>query len=182
LQTIVWLREARAQVVPVFVGTGMNLSHLPQVLRLCCHLGLNQIIFNRFVPTGQGAIFREQIGVPDYEQLILTLEEADRIAAREDITITLGVPIEVPTQFRSRFQRVDWTSCPVSSGQRRWAIGADLQIRRCNSFATGIGSVLDEGLERLMAELREGSVEAPQPPEFRPCQLLEAPKLVQISF
>lgn len=181
LQAIIWLRELGVQVVPVFVATTINLSHFPQVLNLCDYLGLNQIIFNRFVPTGQGAIFREQIGVPSYEQLILTLEEADSIAIRKGIKITLGVPIEVPTQLRSNFPSVDWTSCPIYSGQRRWTIGADLQIRRCNSFAEGIGSVLDIGLERLLSELQDRPDEEVQPPIFRPCQLLKPSNLVQIS-
>lgn len=181
LDAIVWLRESASQVVPVFVATAMNIAHFPNVVNLCRYLGLNQIIFNRFVPTGQGAIFREEIGVPSYEQIVLALEQADSIASCAGITITLGVPVEIPPQLRAHFKSVDWTSCPVYVGQRRWTIGADLQIRRCNSFADGIGSVFDGGLERLLSELQDHREDNDMHDEFRPCHLLEAPPLVQIT-
>jgi MoaA/NifB/PqqE/SkfB family radical SAM enzyme len=179
IKTFISLRELGAHVVPVFVATRLNLKHFASVVEFCALFGLRQVIFNRFVPVGQGAIFHSNIGLPTLAELESALERADQVARRHNITITLGVPIEVPSERRIRFKMIDWTSCPVFTGQSRWSIGPDLEIKRCNSFKEGIGNLLKDGLDTLLAELREGPNE---PSQFRPCKLLETSStLLQIQ-
>ena len=59
--------------------------------------------------------------------------------------------------YRAMYERgrsVDLASrCPVGKGQHRWTLGADLRLRRCNHSSGTIGSVLEDGLDRLLAEL-----------------------------
>src|SRR3989442_451175 len=81
-----------------------NLPGFPGVVAAWDSLGLVEVVFNRFVPSGLGSIYRETIGVPSDEELLPVLTEGDRQAARYGIAIQLGVPIAVPPSLRSQWQ------------------------------------------------------------------------------
>jgi len=146
------LREAGLPMVPVFVATNLNLSHFPRVVTMMGQLGVKDIIFNRFIPTGLGNVHREAIGVPGEKQLIEVLLEADAKARALRMRIHLGTPIEVPDS--TTLSNVDLASCPVRPGQRRWTLSADLSLRRCNQSGSNIGGVLGDGMQRLVSELQ----------------------------
>jgi MoaA/NifB/PqqE/SkfB family radical SAM enzyme len=181
LRAIIRVRESTASIVPVFVATRWNLSHFPAVLDICSHLGIDRIIFNRFVPSGLGSINQDEIGVPTDAELLALLCESDLRASGHGIKIHLGVPIRVPEDLYSKWKQVELDSCPVGVGQRRWTIGSDLSIRRCNQSGASIGNLLHDGTERLLQELSCEVRERRSHTEIKPCQILEAPRLTQIS-
>jgi MoaA/NifB/PqqE/SkfB family radical SAM enzyme len=178
IAAMIRVREACAPLVPVFVATAINLSHFPDVVRLLSYLRVGMIIFNRFIPTGLGTLYRREIGVPSEESLIRTLGKADEIAQTHGMRIQLGTPVDVPQSVFSKWRNIDLASCPVEQGQRRWTLSADLKLRRCNQSGADIGSVFDVGLERLISELAR--VPSPGPSGVRTCSHLAAERLVQL--
>jgi MoaA/NifB/PqqE/SkfB family radical SAM enzyme len=170
------LREAGLPVVPVFVATNLNLSHFPRVVAMMGQLGVRDIIFNRFIPTGLGSLHRNAIGVPGERQLIAVLSEADIEASAHGIRIHLGTPIEVPNS--TTWSSVDLASCPVQPGQRRWTLSADLNLRRCNQSGANIGNVFGDGIRKLVSELK---LPPPRPEgTVRSCNHLGTHRLVEL--
>jgi MoaA/NifB/PqqE/SkfB family radical SAM enzyme len=182
LRAILLVQSCGAGITPVFVATALNVKHFGEVVRILGELGLRRIIFNRFIPSGFGERHRDKIGVPSEPELIDNIDEAQSVARAYRLTIELGVPIEVPRDLRARWTQVSFASCPVHSGQRRWTIGSDLSIRRCNHSGNNIGHLFDDGVERLLAELEAGDPETLQEEEMRPCQFLYPRALVQIGI
>jgi MoaA/NifB/PqqE/SkfB family radical SAM enzyme len=165
-----------SHVVPVFVATRLNLSHLPRVVRIAGELGLRKLIFNRFIPTGLGAIHKHEIGTPSDSELAPVLDEADAVATRYGIEIHLGVPVEVPPETSRSWRSVQLASCPVRSGQRRWTMGSDLTLRRCNH-----SPVSSSNIDRIVRERLEAEDELAASGIIRGCQFLTPERYVQIS-
>jgi MoaA/NifB/PqqE/SkfB family radical SAM enzyme len=180
LRAILTVQSCGAVITPVFVATALNVKHFVAVVRILGQLGLRGVIFNRFIPSGFGERHRDKIGVPSEGELIDAVDEAQGIARAYRITIELGVPIEVPKDVRAQWTQVSFSSCPVRAGQRRWTIGSDLSIRRCNHSASSIGHLFDDGVDRLLAELSDGHHNESETEEVRPCQFLHPSALVQI--
>jgi MoaA/NifB/PqqE/SkfB family radical SAM enzyme len=179
LRALALLREEDANIVPVFVAAAANLPHFPNVLRVCARLGICQMIFNRFVPSGLGLSHRDELGVPGDGELIDTLLQANRVARELSLWIELGTPIKLLEAFRSELDRVSGSSCPVGPGQLRWTIGSDGSLRRCNHSAASAGNLLNGGAEMLARET--GSRLPPAPDRgIVPCQFLVNDPFVQI--
>lgn len=176
LGAMIRLREEGLPVVPLFLATNLNLSHFSRVVAMMGQLGVKEIIFNRFIPTGLGSLHRDAVGVPGESQLIAALSEADAEASAQGIRIQLGTPIEVPDS--TTWSNIDLASCPVQAGQRRWTLSADLNLRRCNQSGANIGNVLGDGMQRLESELKL-SVPGPEG-TVRSCSHLAAHRLVEL--
>jgi MoaA/NifB/PqqE/SkfB family radical SAM enzyme len=181
IRALAAVRDSVSDAVVVFVATRANARDFPAMISLCSDLGVERIIFNRFIPTGSGAVHRQALGGLDERALVDILTDADARASSDGVRIQLGVPISVPEGVRERWRSVDLASCPVRDGQRRWTLGSDLRLRRCNHSPASIGSVLEDGLDRLLAEIgRAADDESDGPVEVQPCRLLEPRPLIQV--
>jgi MoaA/NifB/PqqE/SkfB family radical SAM enzyme len=165
-------------VVPVFVATTMNLDHFPRVLEMLAQLGIKKSIFNRFIPTGLGNLFKNEIGVPNDVRLAEIISEADETAHRCGVEVQLGTPVEVSTSVSANWRNVKLASCPIEVGQRRWALSSDLNLRRCNQSGTHVGSVFGTGLETVLAESKQK--ERGDSKAIRGCAHLKTDSLVQL--
>jgi len=173
LNGILLLRESGADTAIVFVATRQNMDEFPQVVDLCGLLGIRRVIFNRFVPAGQGFDYKDELGIPSDDELTPILKSASGFAQMHSMKITLGVPIESIKD--NRIQDVTCGSCVVRSGQARWTLGPDLQIRRCNSFRGRVASVLDGAFTRLLRDsAQRGACGGETYREFIPCRIIEA--------
>ena len=181
LRAILMVQSCGAVITPVFVATALNVKHFAAVVGILGQLGLRRVIFNRFIPSGAGERHHQKIGVPSEGELIDAIDGAQGLARASRITIELGVPIEVPKDLSAQWTQVSFASCPVRAGQRRWTIGSDLSIRRCNHSGNNIGHLFGDGVDRLLAELASSPHEMSEAEEVRPCQFLHPRALVQIS-
>ncbi len=181
LCNLISLRSMGQNVVPVFVATAHNLRDFPGVMKVCSCLGLDEIIFNRFVPTGLGRIYENTIGVPDDSSLIRTLLQANEIALGLDMGVHLGTPITLSREIRPLLSRIVLASCPVGIGQSRWLIDANGNIRRCNQSGLSIGNLLTGGLRILLQELARPRPTNPLIDQVQPCSILAYGQLVQLS-
>lgn len=179
LSAIASVRECGGNITPVFVATRHNVAHFPAVVTICAALGIQKIIFNRFIPTGLGSIHRLGIGVPTEEELWRVLVKAEPLAAQHGVTVHLGVPIRMPTHLTTSWRNIEWASCPVRSGQRRWTIGSDLSVRRCNHSGLNIGNLREDGHERLLRELQSTAIKGCSS-DPQPCQFIEPNFPVQV--
>jgi PqqA peptide cyclase len=177
IEAILLLRELGAPVTTVFVATGRNHQHFSRMLRLCGELGLTSVIFSRLIVTGLAELYIRELGVPTDVELLPTLEQGDAIASKFGIHINLGVPIQSPEWFRARVKNIQWGSCPVGAGQRKWVIGPDLEIRRCNSSSRSIGNLRNGDLTPLLQDLATAPRSSS---DFVGCQLPRIQNLVQI--
>jgi MoaA/NifB/PqqE/SkfB family radical SAM enzyme len=181
LRNLISLRSMGQNVVPVFVATACNLQDFPGVMKVCSCLGLDEIIFNRFVPTGLGRIYENTIGVPDDSSLIRALLQANEIALGLNMWVHLGTPITVSGEIRSRLNRIVLASCPVGLGQSRWLIDANGNIRRCNQSSLSIGNLLTDGLRILLQELDKPRSTNSGADQIKPCKILSDGQLLQLG-
>jgi MoaA/NifB/PqqE/SkfB family radical SAM enzyme len=152
ISAILALREAGAFVVPVFVATQRNLHQLTPVLELASLLGLDDLIFNRFVPGGLGLRHRELLGVPKDEELVQELRKAERRARELGLQIRQGVPVPLPEELETS-PALRQGGCPVGEGQPKWTVDCAGRIRPCNNSGQSIGSIFDDGLDVLVRDL-----------------------------
>lgn len=180
LKAFIALKESGATVIAVFVATLLNLHEFCGVMEICSLLGIRELIFNRFVPSGLGLRNRHLIGVPDENSLIPILVEANKKAKELDQFVYLGMPIDMPRELQHRFDRISIASCPIRLAQTRWTIDAAGNIRRCNHSGAIVGNLLHGGVEKLLSELHNGPVIAVKKKEIQTCQILGDSQLVQI--
>jgi molybdenum cofactor biosynthesis enzyme MoaA len=181
ISAIVDVMEAGVSAVPVFVATGINLAHFPAVLKACSWLGVKDVIFNRFVPTGLGTIYRDSIGVPTESMLLEILHESNVLAEQLDLVIHLGMPISIPSDQWTSLKRVKLASCPVGSGQRRWTVDTAGNLRRCNQSEVQFGSLLRGATEMLVSEVNKMDPSTSAMRTVKQCGILAQQRLVHIS-
>lgn len=182
--TIVGLALLHRQPVATaitFVASSVNLHDFPAVLHLCGILGLKHVIFNRFIPSGLGTLHQDEIGVPTDEELLPVLRIADTIAGEWGIAIHLGTPIQMSDTHQAAMPRVQVGSCPVATGQKRWTIGSDGSLRRCNHSARTFGNLLGDGPGAWVSELAS-PLPRPRGDGIEPCQFIQPQRLVQLSM
>ena len=163
------------------MATQLNLVEFLNVMTVCSCLGLDEIIFNRFVPTGLGRLHKDVLGVPDDRVLIELLIQANELARELGTWIHLGMPIKIPAGAQPTLNRVSLSSCPVGHGQLRWTVDAGANIRRCNQSGTSIGNLLEGGIDILVRELQETFPAKSSSNQVQPCQILSNNKLVQVG-
>ncbi len=181
LNSIVMLKEAGANVVPVFIATKINLEDFPNVLDICSILGIEEIIFNRFVPGGLGLRNQDLIGIPSENDLIDIIRNGNLKAHQLNLDIHLGVPIALPANLRTQLDRVKLSSCPVGAAQKKWTVDCEGNIRRCNHSQESIGNLLNGGAKTLLKELGQISMRKTEEENVRTCSFLGNARLIQIG-
>jgi MoaA/NifB/PqqE/SkfB family radical SAM enzyme len=181
LKAFTMLKESGANVVAVFVATRLNLQHFSDVIEICSLLSINEIIFNRFIPSGLGLRNRQLIGVPGEMEIISTLLEANEKAKRFNVVVHLGVPVEIPITLMKDLDRISMASCPVAIGQTRWTIDAAGDIRRCNHSGMPVANLLAGGTDKWISEISDGRHSKTMNEGIQPCQILNNEGLVQIQ-
>lgn len=149
LAALMLARERGINTVAVFVATKRNLANFPDTLRLLAKIDVRRIIFNRFIVSGLGYIFQNDLGVPNDEDTLRMLGDAHSVAADAGQTIFLGTPLHADAETRQRLPSIRFASCPVRQQQTRWTIGADGELRRCNHSLASIGNIVEDGIEKL---------------------------------
>jgi MoaA/NifB/PqqE/SkfB family radical SAM enzyme len=171
IEAILRLRGAGANVVPVFVATAKNLWDFGSVLKMFSLVGIREFIFNRFIPTGLGILYKDEIGVPETTELIKSLVAANVTAGEFNATIHLGSAIELTAAQRKLLNRVIISSCPVATGQKRWTLDVAGNFRRCNQSGLSIGNVFSDGIDRITREMERTGTDVDFP-DIRPCRIL----------
>ncbi len=180
INSILMLKQKNCNVIPVFVATKYNLHDFIEVLKACSLLGINQLIFNRFIPSGLGKLNQNEIGVPTDAELTSLLEDAYLIAKKNNIAINLGVPINLSKSFLLKANVIHAASCPVMLAQTRWTIDAGGNLRRCNHSHQSIGNLLSGG-EKILAEELLANQHTSCENEFHTCQFIDTTKKYEIS-
>ncbi len=121
LRALLLLKQAGANVVPVFVATQRNLGDFTSVLEVSAAFGIEEVIFNRFVPAGFGLQNRARLGVPSDVALSSTLVVANRCAETLNMRIFLGVPVALNPDVSAQLTRVT----TVSRSDRPWSSQVD---------------------------------------------------------
>jgi MoaA/NifB/PqqE/SkfB family radical SAM enzyme len=180
LHALIMLKESGANVVVVFVATQINLPHFLDVMEVCSLLGINEIIFNRFIPSGSGIKNRQLIGVPTDNEIIAVLLEGNEKARQLGSRIHLGVPVQIPSDLRNALDRISLASCPVSTGQTRWTIDVAGNVRRCNHSGASVANLLSGDTKQWISEINAGSQTSSPEGMIQSCGILKS-DLVQIQ-
>lgn len=181
LHTILMLKECGANVIPVYVATGLNLSDFTNVVEVCFELGLREIIFNRFIPGGLGLRNHLTLGVPTDGELLQELVTANAVAGRTGVRIHLGVPIDISPQDQVTLNNVTISSCPVGLGQTAWVVDCEGNLRRCNHSGDAFRNLLTDGATKLREELGIDKDEGRVAQVIKGCHYLGGTRLVKIT-
>jgi MoaA/NifB/PqqE/SkfB family radical SAM enzyme len=179
IETILNLLENNCHVIPVFVATKINLNHFLNVLKSCSHMGISEIIFNRFIPSGFGEVNQHILGCPSDQELSEVLEKCYEFAKKSSIVIHLGVPILLLESFNLMQDYIKPASCPVRLAQTRWTIDSSCNIRRCNHSHQNVGNLLSDGADVILKEL---SMQHECSNQFHSCQFIETEKTFAVPI
>lgn len=137
-------KQAGLGIASFFVGTRRNIEGLPGAAKLALALGADAVVFNRFQPGGRGlSRWRELTPTPD--QLARAVTEIQRLRARAPLA--LGTPLP-PCEAVG----LEVLSCPIGTRNAYPCIGPDGNLRPCNHWPVGGGSLLERPLEQLLKQ------------------------------
>jgi len=179
LDTIITLKSKDTNVVPVFVASSINLYQFNDVLKICKHLKLSDIIFNRVIPSGLAAVNKKSIGIPTDIELCDVLESSCSFAKSNNIRIHLGVPIKLTEVLLKYSEHIISASCPVQLSQKRWTIDSGGNIRRCNHSNLSVGNLLKGGHVNLRDLLESSTHECNN--SFHHCQFIDKATSYEVS-
>lgn len=149
-------RAASPDVAAVFVATRRNLDQLPGVLEVLAWLGIPRVIFNRFIPSGAGAVNERALSVGD-EHIWSVLCEGNDLAGALGSSIELGVPISEHFPVHT-LRHVRPTACDRATRTPKLTVDAAGQLKLCNQTARVVGNLTSPSTRRSLSRtLQDGS-------------------------
>lgn len=149
IEALALARKSKASVLAVFVATRPNVDHIEGVLELLFLLGIHHVIFNRFIPTGTGALNQQALNVPEAD-VIAALVRADAAAARLGSVIQLGVPVGLSAGERERLSRVKRSPCSAEGGRQALTVDAAGDLKHCNQSRWPVGNLRKNSARELL--------------------------------
>lgn len=150
IEGILTLQSKKARVYTFFVGTSRNLDSFKGALELNVLLGVRNVALGRFVPGG-AAISGWRELLPSPEMLQAALDEADRLAKRYPIAVSISTPILPCLVDLARYETITPGFCTVGeSTDALFAIDPAGNVKACSHSPVGLGNLLEESFGDIL--------------------------------
>jgi MoaA/NifB/PqqE/SkfB family radical SAM enzyme len=148
INSIALIREAGANVTPVFVATRKNIHHFPDVVEIAALFKIKKIIFNKY---------NLQIGCSDTNELFVDeslihqcLARATCVAEKHNIYIELGTPIEDHDQLKGMPNLIKCGECSVASDKKQYVVDFLGNIRGCLMSTHLLGNIMHQSMNSVL--------------------------------
>ena len=172
-EAIVDVQLAGANAVVVVVVGKPNLHTLRATLEMVCALGVGGVMLNRVNLGGRGLAHREELTLT-HEMLDEMLCVANHAAGELGLSISCAIPIPPCALDTSRFEHVQFSSCPAGSDLTYVTVDPGGNVRTCNHSPLVIGSLLDEPLDDILARPAAFDLFAHRPERCAKCKHWES--------
>jgi len=145
IRSLVYIKDEGGQAAIVFVATRANLQYFIEVLEVAALLGIDRVIFNKFVgAAGAGLINRGRLHIDDVDELVHVLKDANDFARMHSLKIELGTPITLSPTEVNQLDCVSWHKCPVGLDQSRFVLDGFGNLRACPQSKHILGNIMDQ--------------------------------------
>ena len=148
-----------------FVATSLNIQGVGEVADFICTLGVREMGFYRFTPTGKGLANSARL-LPTKEQLSAALNILDERSSRLKIKVSIGIPIE-PCLLQKKPLHIPFTRC--QAGKRKFTIDSVGNLRLCEQDSRILGNLFQQNVAMVLLKERIRSIRTPLPDKCRRC-------------
>lgn len=156
VQSLAWLRELAARVVPSIVLCRHNADCLETTLSELAALGYRQVMLNRYNIGGSAASDPLSV-LPDKEQLISAFRVADRIAKSKSLHISANVCTPHCILSPADFGHIRFTRCSDKTTERPLTVEATGNVRFCNHSPAVLGNLFHISIERILESIAQSA-------------------------
>lgn len=121
-----------------YLCTAQNHAQAGDALELLHALGVRQIVFNRFNPSGHALDAAANL-LPTRTMVLGALAQADAFAARHGVRIRCTMPVPPCMMEEGQFARIVFGACSVGTEHAEYALGPDGGIRLCPLQQSSVG-------------------------------------------
>jgi radical SAM protein with 4Fe4S-binding SPASM domain len=159
-------------VVVAFVATRRNIHDLRTVVELCCALGVDGMMFNRFNPGGEGAHHVAELSI---EPAVLREALASLDAWSLEYRLPTSCSIAMPPCFfdHEQYPNLSFGFCSAGREGAYYTIDPLGNVRMCNHSPTILGNMGKESFRSITRPSRTRFFTEAICPACRPCSIAE---------
>jgi radical SAM protein with 4Fe4S-binding SPASM domain len=132
-----------------YLCTSHNFHQAGEVFELFVSLGVKQIAFNRFNPSGDPRRIDMSL-LPSRSQVLQALTEANKKSGQHKLTVYNTMPIPPCVFDYQEFPNIKFSQCSAGMTETQVALGPEGNVRLCTLQKQSLGSVWDTPLETIM--------------------------------
>lgn len=153
LRGIAALRNAGVRVVGCVVVSRKNAHVVGPTLDLFASIGVREISFSRFSPSGYATKQLAEL-LPSRSEIVRALAAAEDRAARHALTVRSTMPIPPCVVEYGEYPHVSFGQCPIGTDAQELVLGPRGEIRACTLHERSLGAVSETDDRALDALLR----------------------------
>jgi radical SAM protein with 4Fe4S-binding SPASM domain len=168
LRGIAALRHAGVRVIGCVVVSRRNADLVGETLDLFASLGVRDVAFSRFSPSGHATSQVAEL-LPSRSEIVRALEAAEERAVRHRLTVRSTMPIPPCVVEHDDYPHVAFGQCPIGTDVQELVLGPRGEIRHCTLHASALGDVAAVEDHALDALLRSPGYRDVTPEFCAPC-------------
>ena len=156
--TLAGIQRLLARKIPVtvsFVCTRLNHDRFPDVLELCCALGVRSVAFSRLCLTGAAAKHRQELE-PDRDMIRGCLAAAEEASVRLGMKTHVAISLPHCAMEAGDSPHLGFGGCSLSTGMPGYTIDPWGRLRACSVSPELLGDLRVEAWDVIVARAREG--------------------------
>ncbi len=139
------------RLIPVFILSALNISHVLPTLELYRDLGVKHIMFNRFNVGGLGIQHWKSLRLTT-QQLQDTFAAASRFLVENDMVANSGVCSPICILDPKRYPGIRFAYCNTDISHRPITVNYRGDVRYCNHSPRVLGNIHREPLSQILTQ------------------------------
>lgn len=140
LEGLANIRQARGNLVAVFVATKINYMDLFKTAELAIALGANALVYNRINLGAHNILHSEQL-LPTPDMIHENLDMLESLGKTYSLPIAISVVIEPCVVDITKYEYLRFSWCPLAGEDSYFTIDPTGNIRICNHSPVVLGNI-----------------------------------------
>lgn len=140
-----------SRLIPVFILSALNISHVIPTLELYRDLGVKHIMFNRFNVGGLGIQHWKSLRLTT-QQLQDTFAAASRFLVENDMVANSGVCSPICILDPKRYPGIRFAYCNTDISHRPITVNYRGDVRYCNHSPKVLGNIHSQPLSQILTQ------------------------------
>ena len=124
-----------------------NYKNVKNIVRVAAAMGANAVGLNRFIPTGEGYLNKQELSI-NRDELLKVLSEVNAIAENVGIYCFTGIPVEPCIREGYDLSSIQFSTCQC--GKNKWVIDPYGNLRTCEQNKEILGNLLDDSFSSII--------------------------------
>ncbi|MCP4150268.1 MAG: radical SAM protein [bacterium] len=148
-QALHYLQEAGVRAGGSYLCTSLNNTQAGEVFEIFATLGVKQIAFNRFNPSGDQQRVAMKL-MPTRTQVMEALEQANGKTGKYKLNVTNTMPIPPCVFDYNEYPHIKFGHCSAGDPRAQLAVGPDGNVKLCTLQKQTVGSVMETPLREIL--------------------------------